>query len=72
MHPDMVVVAYGTNDWGHYKTLAELHEHAGGFLQLIAVLETGKTSEIQGFISKAGKPFNARLKLDGDKVVFDF
>ena len=36
------------------------------------LLETGKTTEIQGFISKAGKPFNARLKLDGDKVVFDF
>ena len=36
------------------------------------LLESGKTSEIQGFISKAGKPFNARLKLDGDKVVFDF
>ena len=36
------------------------------------LLETGKTAEIQGFISKAGKPFNARLKLDGDKVVFDF
>ncbi|MBR2432632.1 MAG: topoisomerase C-terminal repeat-containing protein, partial [Clostridia bacterium] len=36
------------------------------------LLENGKTSEIQGFISKAGKPFNARLKLDGDKVVFDF
>ena len=36
------------------------------------LLETGKTAEIQGFISKAGKPFNARLKLDGEKVVFDF
>ena len=36
------------------------------------LLESGKTAEIQGFISKAGKPFNARLKLDGDKVVFDF
>ena len=36
------------------------------------LLESGKTAEIQGFISKAGKPFNARLKLDGDKIVFDF
>ncbi len=36
------------------------------------LLENGKTSEIQGFISKNGKSFNARLKLDGDKVVFDF
>ncbi len=36
------------------------------------LLETGKSSEIQGFISKNGKPFNARLKLEGDRVVFDF
>ena len=36
------------------------------------ILSEGISSEIQGFISKNGKPFNARLKLDGDKVVFDF
>lgn len=36
------------------------------------LLETGKTSEIQGFTSKTGKLFNARLKLENGKVVFDF
>ena len=36
------------------------------------LLETGKTAEIRGFVSKNGKSFNARLKLDGDKVIFDF
>ena len=36
------------------------------------LLETGKTSEIQGFISKAGKSFNARLKLENGEVKFDF
>ena len=36
------------------------------------ILSEGVSSEIQGFVSKNGKPFNARLKLDGDKVVFDF
>lgn len=37
------------------------------------LLETGKTSKIEGFISKkTGKPFAAVLKLDGDKVIFDF
>ncbi len=37
------------------------------------LLETGKTGTIDGFISKkSGKPFSAGLKLDGDKVVFDF
>lgn len=36
------------------------------------LLEIGKTSEIQGFVSKNGKLFNARLKLENNKVVFDF
>ncbi len=36
------------------------------------LLETGKTAEIQGFTSKSGKLFNARLKLENGKVVFDF
>ncbi len=37
------------------------------------LLESGKTSKIEGFISKkTGKPFSAVLKLDGDKVNFEF
>ena len=36
------------------------------------LLETGKSSEIAGFISKTGKPFNAVLKLENDGVRFDF
>ena len=37
------------------------------------LLATGKTSKIQGFVSKNGKSFDAVLKLDeGGKVVFDF
>ncbi len=37
------------------------------------LLETGRTSKIEGFISKkTGKPFSAVLKLDGDKVNFEF
>ena len=36
------------------------------------LLETGKTSKIQGFISKNGKPFSASLKLEDGKAVFDF
>ena len=34
--------------------------------------EYKKTAMIQGFISKSGKEFSARLKLEGDKAVFDF
>lgn len=36
------------------------------------LLETGRTSEIRGFTSKNGKLFNARLKLENGKAVFDF
>ena len=37
------------------------------------LLATGKTSKIQGFISKNKKSFDASLKLDeNNKVVFDF
>ena len=37
------------------------------------LLATGKTSKIQGFVSKSGKSFDATLKLDKDgHVVFDF
>lgn len=32
----------------------------------------GETTDELDFISKSGKPFKARLKLDSDKVVFDF
>lgn len=36
------------------------------------LLETGRTSKIQGFVSKNGKNFDAYLKLNGDKTEFDF
>ena len=36
------------------------------------LLETGKTSKIEGFTSKNGKLFDAALKLDGERAVFDF
>lgn len=36
------------------------------------LLESGRTSKIQGFISKSGKPFDAALKLENGKAVFDF
>ena len=36
------------------------------------LLNNGHSSVLKGFKSKAGKPFNARLKLDRGKVVFEF
>ncbi len=40
--PDAVFVAYGTNDFGYYKTLDELREHAAAHLHLIAEEYAGK------------------------------
>ncbi len=36
------------------------------------LLETGRSSKIKGFISKNGKSFDAYLKLEEGKVIFDF
>ncbi len=36
------------------------------------ILEKGISSELDGFVSKKGSNFKAKLKIDGDKVVFDF
>ncbi len=36
------------------------------------LLSVGRTDVIQGFVSKKGTNFSARLKLDGEKVVFEF
>ncbi|HEY5706809.1 MAG TPA: DNA topoisomerase III [Terrimicrobiaceae bacterium] len=40
--------------------------------QVIKLIETGKTDLIPRFISKKGKPFSAFLKLEGDKIGFEF
>lgn len=40
--------------------------------QLMKLIEGGKTDLIPRFISKKGKPFSAYLKLEGDKVAFEF
>ena len=37
-----------------------------------ALLKKGKSPLLKGFASKSGKPFDARLKLEGGEVRFDF
>ncbi len=37
-----------------------------------AILESGNSGKLVGFTSKNGKKFDASLKLEGDRVVFDF
>ncbi len=36
------------------------------------LLSNGRTVKLKGFISKNGKAFDGALKIEGDKVVFDF
>ena len=36
------------------------------------LLETGRSAKIQGFTSKAGKSFDAVLKIEGGRAVFEF
>ena len=40
--PDAVIISYGTNDFGHYKTYEELRFHADAHMALIAVEYKGK------------------------------
>ena len=37
-----------------------------------ALVTKGETSKLKGFKSKKGKSFDAKLKLDGHKISFDF
>ena len=39
---DVVTVAYGTNDYGHYKTLEEISAHAEAYLALVKERFAGK------------------------------
>ena len=40
--------------------------------RVIKIIETGKADLLPRFISKKGKPFSAYLKLQGEKIVFEF
>lgn len=40
--PDAVIVAYGCNDLGHYKTMDERKDRADGFLKLVSEAYAGK------------------------------
>ena len=69
--------AFGCSAWRETGcTFAVWKVHWGKKLsvgQVKALLVRGRTAVIKGFKNKAGKPFAAALKLDGDnKVAFDF
>lgn len=67
--------AYGCRDYQNckFKINTSICNRVISKSNVIKLLSEGTTSQIEGFISKNGKEFNAKLKLDNDnKVVFDF
>ena len=67
--------AYGCSNWRNgcrfvvWKTMAQ-KEITPGIVQQL--LKDQITDEITGFTSKAGKLFNAKLKVVGGEVKFEF
>ena len=65
-------VCVGYRDGCKFKIGGKICGRAISFKNAAMILDGGKSSKIEGFTSKAGKKFDAVLKLDGDRVVFDF
>jgi DNA topoisomerase-3 len=67
--------AYGCSNWRNgckfviWKTMAQKEIPLGAAQEL---LQTGSTATITGFKSKAGKDFDAKLKIVNGEVKFDF
>ena len=69
------VKSYGCSGWKQGCKFAVWKTIAGkaiGIRAAQSLLKTGHTPLLKGFQSKAGKPFDARLKLEGGEVRFDF
>ena len=67
--------SYGCSGWRGGCKFAIWKTVAGkklGVRTAQALLRKGKSPLLKGFKSKAGKPFDARLKLEGGAVRFDF
>ena len=67
--------AYGCRDYQNckFKINTSICNRVISKSNVIKLLSEGTTSQIEGFVSKNGKEFNAKLKLDNEnKVVFDF
>jgi DNA topoisomerase-3 len=67
--------AYSCSRWREGCTMTIWKSMAGKKITIAIakkLLKDGKTAPIKGFKSKAGKSFEAKLKLSGGKVEFDF
>lgn len=65
-------VCLGYRDGCKFKIGGKICGRAISFKNAAMILESGKSSKIEGFIAKSGKKFDAVLKIDGERVVFDF
>jgi DNA topoisomerase-3 len=67
--------SYGCSEWRSGCRFAIWKRISGKFIgtrSARALLRDGRTSVLKGFESKAGKRFEARLKLNRGVVTFDF
>jgi DNA topoisomerase-3 len=67
--------SYGCSGWRNGCKFAIWKRIAGktiGVRTARALLDQGRTSVLKGFESKAGKRFEARLRLQKGEVSFDF
>lgn len=65
---------YGCKDYNncHFKVNTMICSRVISKRNVEMLLKEGETSKIIGFISKNGKKFDAKLKLDNNNVIFDF
>ena len=62
----------GYKDGCNFKISSTICKRVISIANAKMLLKTGKSAKIQGFISKAGKQFDAYLKLENGKAVFEF
>jgi len=62
----------GTESKGYLRTGKTILQRKIPLEQVVKMFETGRTDLLPRFISKKGRPFSAYLKLEKDKVGFEF
>lgn len=65
-------VCRGFKDGCGFKISLEICRRTIPLSAAKALLQSGSTAKLKGFVSKSGKPFDAKLKLSDGKAVFDF
>ena len=62
----------GYKDGCSFRLAGEICQRPISVFEAQLLLTNGITPNLGGFVSKSGKHFSGKLKLDGDKTVFDF